>query len=437
VSWDSSTATAGSHALTAIARDSAGNTATSASITITVTAASGTLVAAYAYDEGSGASAADTSPSSNTATIAGATWSSVCRFGSCLAFDGTSSIVEAPDVDALTPGAQATFEAWVSLSAAPTETATVLNKWSQTIDDEYLLGVAPDLTLFFAWQTTGGGAWGSRSFNAANSVGMIPLNALTHIAVVRNGATLTFYINGTPEAPLNVLDTNPFRNGINTLRVGAQNRGGQARFWNGLIDEVRIDNRALDQTGIQNDLNTPIGPAPPDTTPPVISAVTASSITSSDATIGWATNEAGDSQVDYGPTTAYGTSSARDTNGVTAHSVALSGLVDNTLYHYRVRSQDAAGNLATSGDFTFTTAAAGAPAQVVLAWDANTESNLAGYKVYIGDSSGVYGTAIDAGNVTTYTVTGLQSGHHYYFTVTAYDLDGIESAHSNEVNTTP
>jgi hypothetical protein len=43
---------------------------------------------------------------------------------------------------------------------------------------------------------------------------------------------------------------------------------------------------------------------------------------------------------------------------VTSHSAALSGLTAGTLYHYRVKSRDAAGNLATSTNFTFTTAAA-------------------------------------------------------------------------------
>jgi hypothetical protein len=96
-----------------------------------------------------------------------------------------------------------------------------------------------------------------------------------------------------------------------------------------------------------------------DTTPPVISAVAASSITASGATITWTTNEAGDSQVDYGPTTAYGSSTALDATLVTAHSQTLSGLAAGTLYHYRVKSRDAAGNLAVSGDFTFTTVASG------------------------------------------------------------------------------
>jgi hypothetical protein len=95
-----------------------------------------------------------------------------------------------------------------------------------------------------------------------------------------------------------------------------------------------------------------------DTTAPMISAVAAASVSTAGATITWTTNEASDSQVEYGPTTAYGSLGLLDGNRVTAHSQALGGLVAATLYHYRVRSRDAAGNLAVSGDFTFTTLAA-------------------------------------------------------------------------------
>ena len=42
------------------------------------------------------------------------------------------------------------------------------------------------------------------------------------------------------------------------------------------------------------------------------------------------------------------------------HSVVLSGLTPSTTYHYQVLSQDGSGNLAISGDFTFTTLATGA-----------------------------------------------------------------------------
>src|SRR5206468_10187081 len=92
-----------------------------------------------------------------------------------------------------------------------------------------------------------------------------------------------------------------------------------------------------------------------DSTPPVISAVTASSITASGATITWTTDEGSDSQVDYGLTTVYGSTSTLNASLVTSHSGGLSGLTGVTLYHYRVRSRDAAGNLALSTDQTFTT----------------------------------------------------------------------------------
>jgi hypothetical protein len=98
-----------------------------------------------------------------------------------------------------------------------------------------------------------------------------------------------------------------------------------------------------------------------DTTPPIISGVSASNVTTSSATIAWTTNEASDTQVDYGTTTAYGSSTGLNTALVTSHSAFVSGLTASTLYHCRVSSKDAAGNLAVSGDFTFTTAAVPPP----------------------------------------------------------------------------
>lgn len=102
-------------------------------------------------------------------------------------------------------------------------------------------------------------------------------------------------------------------------------------------------------------------PAPPppvtDTTPPVISGVATVSVTTSAATINWATNEASDSQIEFGQTASYGQTTAINTSRVTGHSMALSGLGAGTLYNFRVKSRDAAGNLAVSGNFTFTTTA--------------------------------------------------------------------------------
>ena len=59
--------------------------------------------------------------------------------------------------------------------------------------------------------------------------------------------------------------------------------------------------------------------------------------------------------MEYGTSIAYGSSSVLDPTLGTVHSQLLTGLANATLYHYRVKSRDAAGNLAVSEDFTFTT----------------------------------------------------------------------------------
>ena len=71
--------------------------------------------------------------------------------------------------------------------------------------------------------------------------------------------------------------------------------------------------------------------------------------------------------------------------------------------------------------------------QVTLAWDPNTEADLAGYKVYLGTSTGAYHTVMDIGNHPGVTVTNLSLGLTYFFSVTAYDHLGNESEFSNEV----
>jgi len=73
-----------------------------------------------------------------------------------------------------------------------------------------------------------------------------------------------------------------------------------------------------------------------------------------------------------------------------------------------------------------------------LSWSANTDSDLAGYKVYAGTSSGHYTAPITTLPKTTtgYTATGLQTGTTYFFVVTAYDNAGNESLRSSEVSKT-
>lgn len=78
-----------------------------------------------------------------------------------------------------------------------------------------------------------------------------------------------------------------------------------------------------------------------------------------------------------------------------------------------------------------------------LSWTAPTTNSdgtaltdLSGYKVYYGTTSGVYSSSVDAGNVMSYQLTGLTDGATYYFAVTAYDTSGNQSVYSSEVSKT-
>ncbi|MEA2101320.1 MAG: fibronectin type III domain-containing protein [Thermodesulfobacteriota bacterium] len=73
----------------------------------------------------------------------------------------------------------------------------------------------------------------------------------------------------------------------------------------------------------------------------------------------------------------------------------------------------------------------GYSATVRVNWDANTEADLEGYKVYYGTSSETQGWSVcDAGMVTQYDVAGLSQGEIWFFAVTAYDTSGNESGFS-------
>jgi hypothetical protein len=75
-------------------------------------------------------------------------------------------------------------------------------------------------------------------------------------------------------------------------------------------------------------------------------------------------------------------------------------------------------------------------AQVTLTWDAVTGQSISGYKIYYGTASRNYTTSVDAKNVTSFPVTGLQDGTTYYFAATVYNEAKAESGFSNEVTYT-
>ncbi|MCP5426143.1 MAG: fibronectin type III domain-containing protein [Gammaproteobacteria bacterium] len=72
--------------------------------------------------------------------------------------------------------------------------------------------------------------------------------------------------------------------------------------------------------------------------------------------------------------------------------------------------------------------------QLNLAWDPNSEPEVAGYRLYYGQASGEYTASVDVGQQSQFTLFGLEVGQRYYFAVTAYSALGFQSGFSNEVS---
>jgi len=86
---------------------------------------------------------------------------------------------------------------------------------------------------------------------------------------------------------------------------------------------------------------------------PAISAISVTGITATGATVNFTLSLAATNQVEYGTTTAYGSTNTEG-SGTGAQTKALAGLTTVTLYHYRIRAT-ANGLSSYSADRTFTT----------------------------------------------------------------------------------
>jgi hypothetical protein len=163
--------------------------------------------------------------------------------------------------------------------------------------------------------------------------------------------------------------------------------------------------------------------------PPVISNVATSGISSYSVTITWTTDQATTSLVNYGTTTAYGSSSTFDTSLVTSHSVTVTGLLAATTYDFDVVSANAGGTSAKSGNFSFTTAASsGTPPNVgyVAYWGVNNTGVTVSWSTNVlATTQLAYGTTTALGQLSPLqtalsashgvVLTNLNPGTTYYF----------------------
>ncbi len=235
---------AGTSDITATLDGVSGNT------TLTVNSPPTGLVAAYSFDEGAGTTVSDASGNGHTGTISGATWATG-QFGNALSFNGTSNWVTVADANDLDLGTGMTVSAWVNPS--------VLSGWRTVIMKErpnglsYVLYGYDNAPRPAAYVNTGG------SDIAAIGTGGLSLNTWTHLAATYDGAILRLYVNGNQVGSGSVSGT--MVASTSPLRIGGNAPWGE--YFAGLIDEVRIYNRALSAAEIQNDRDTAIGTPTP------------------------------------------------------------------------------------------------------------------------------------------------------------------------------
>ena len=202
------------------------------------------LVAAFSFDEGAGTTALDASGNALNGAISGATWSTG-RNGGALAFDGVDDWVTVDD-NPLLDVTRLTVSAWIR--------PTVRTPWMTVLMKE-----APD-TLAYALYANNdasrpaGEILVNGVIRIATGTAAIATNAWTHLAYTYDGANMRMYVNGV--LVRTVARTGNITASTGPLRIGGNEVWGE--FFTGLIDDVRVYNRALTLAEVQTDMNTPV-----------------------------------------------------------------------------------------------------------------------------------------------------------------------------------
>ncbi|MCA2224220.1 LamG-like jellyroll fold domain-containing protein [Nonomuraea aurantiaca] len=234
------------------ASDTAGNLSppsNEVSATVTAPPTNPGLVAAYGMEEGTGTTVGDSSGKNNTGAATDTTWANG-KHGKALSFNGTSSWVTVNHSPSLKMTNALTLSAWVKPSAVDGY-RTVMGKDNATIDE---LGYG----LYASNGSTPMGLLATDdAFSSVPGSGSLPVDTWSHLAVTYDGATAWLYLNGARVGQ--GLATGDLFDDGGAFHIGGNSIYGE--YFKGVIDEVRVYNRAQTAAQIQTDMNTPIGAA--------------------------------------------------------------------------------------------------------------------------------------------------------------------------------
>jgi glucose/arabinose dehydrogenase/PKD repeat protein len=206
------------------------------------------LVAAWGFNEGSGTTTADASGNNNTATLFGGPTRVAGKYGNALSFDQVNDYLSVPNSSSLNfSGNAMTLSMWINPGTISGDSVVLGKFWNTNMTSPYYqygLELSGGRPHFYIGTTTG--------LRGANMDTALALNQWTHLAVVFNGLTAQFYVNGTMVSSKS-LSASITARGM-ALRMGAD--ADTQQFYRGLLDNVRIYNRALSGTEVTTDMNS-------------------------------------------------------------------------------------------------------------------------------------------------------------------------------------
>jgi chitodextrinase len=301
-----------------------------------------TPVLSFGFEDAAGTATADQSGAGNHGTLMnGAAWS-VGRHAGGLRFDGVNDYVTVANAPSLNvSGNRLSLSAWVYPTTATGTRVIVGKPYSATAHSgpafSYAMYAIDTNRVTFHVRT------GSAT-QRLNSTRTLPVNTWSHVAGVYDGATMKIYIDGVDDASQSATGTVvPY---ATPLRVGAN--GALAHVWQGSLDNIRLGGHANSAAQVQSEMNTAVGgsaqnpPPPPPTdvtAPSVPTGLTASGVTSSQATLSW---QASTDNVAVAGYRVFRDSVLVGTTSATSHTVT--SLSANTTHSFTVSAFDAAGN---------------------------------------------------------------------------------------------
>ena len=220
------------------------------------------LVAAYNFDQGSGTTLTDVSGNHNNGTILSATWVPGLT-GDALSFNGISSWVTISNAASLQLTTGMTLEAWVKPTVAQQASAAIIGKEASTglnyglYASDTITGHPNAVTMNAATQSSGEDTFLGQS--------TLPTSTWTFLAATYDGSTLHIYENGV--LVTSVVYNYTLATSTGALRLGGNNIFGD--YFQGLIDNVRIYNRALNGGEIRSDMDISPGGTQDSTAPSV------------------------------------------------------------------------------------------------------------------------------------------------------------------------